>query len=70
MKNWKITLITMLLISGATASAQTLSESQAAKMDSMAVALFVKGNFSKSIELWALAKMVFLHFSSFSFESL
>ena len=51
MKNWKITLITMLLISGATASAQTLSESQAAKMDSMAVALFVKGNFSKSIEL-------------------
>ena len=51
MKYWIITVMMMLMTSGTTASAQTLSEKQAAKMDSMAVALFQNGNYKKSIEL-------------------
>jgi tetratricopeptide (TPR) repeat protein len=41
----------MLLVGGTTANSQTMDERQAAKMDSMAVALFKGGNFKKSIEL-------------------
>jgi tetratricopeptide (TPR) repeat protein len=41
----------MLLTGFMPVSAQTMSERQAAKMDSMAVALFKGGNFKKSIEL-------------------
>lgn len=41
----------MLLTGFLPVSAQTMSERQAAKMDSMAVALFKGGNFKKSIEL-------------------
>ena len=41
----------MLLTGFMPVSAQTMSERQAAKMDSMAVALFKDGNFKKSIEL-------------------
>ena len=41
----------MLIASGTTASAQTIDDRLAAKMDSMAVALFKNGNFKKSIEL-------------------
>ena len=50
MKNWIIAVI-MLIASGTTASAQTIDDRLAAKMDSMAVALFKDGNFKKSIEL-------------------
>lgn len=41
----------MLLTGFMPVSAQTMSERQAAKMDSMAIALFKDGNFKKSIEL-------------------
>ena len=41
----------LLLMGGTAANAQTMNEKQAAKMDSMAVALFKNGNFKKSIEL-------------------
>ena len=41
----------MLLTGFLPVSAQTMSEKQAAKMDSMAIALFKDGNFKKSIEL-------------------
>ena len=41
----------MLLASGTTASAQTIDDRLAAKMDSMAIALFKGGNLKKSIEL-------------------
>ena len=50
MKNWIIAVM-MLLVGGTTANSQTMDERQAAKMDSMAVALFKGGNFKKSIEL-------------------
>ena len=50
MKNW-IIIVIMLIASGTTASAQTMNERQAAKMDSMSIALFSDGNFKKSIEL-------------------
>lgn len=43
MKNWIIAVM-MLLIGGTTASAQTIDDKLAAKMDSMAVALFRQGN--------------------------
>ena len=51
MKNRIIIGIIMLLTGFLPVSAQTMSERQAAKMDSMAVALFKDGNFKKSIEL-------------------
>ena len=51
MKNLILTAIMMLLMGGMPASGQTMNEKQAAKMDSMAVALFKGGNFKKSIEL-------------------
>ena len=50
MKNWIIAVM-MLLVGGTTANSQTMDERQAAKMDSMAVALFKGRNFKKSIEL-------------------
>ena len=51
MKNRIIIGIIMLLTGFLPVSAQTMSERQAAKMDSMAIALFKDGNFKKSIEL-------------------
>ena len=51
MKNRIIIGIIMLLTGFLSVSAQTMSERQAAKMDSMAIALFKDGNFKKSIEL-------------------
>lgn len=51
MKNFIITAMMLLLMGGTAANAQTMNEKQAAKMDSMAVALFKNGNFKKSIEL-------------------
>lgn len=51
MKNWIIIAMMMLLAGGSPACGQTMNERQAAKMDSMAVALFKDGNFKKSIEL-------------------
>lgn len=51
MKKRIIIGIIMLLTGFLPVSAQTMSEKQAAKMDSMAVALFKGGNFKKSIEL-------------------
>lgn len=51
MKNRIIIGIIMLLTGFLPVSAQTMSEKQAAKMDSMAIALFKDGNFKKSIEL-------------------
>ncbi len=51
MKNWILTTMMLLMMSGTTASAQTMTETQAAKMDSMAVALFLEGNYEKSILL-------------------
>ena len=51
MKKYIITTMMLLLMGGTAANAQTMNEKQAAKMDSMAVALFKNGNFKKSIEL-------------------
>ena len=51
MKNRIIIGIIMLLTGFMPVSAQTMNEKQAAKMDSMAIALFKDGNFKKSIEL-------------------
>ena len=51
MKNYIITTMMLLLMGGTAVNAQTMNEKQAAKMDSMAVALFKNGNFKKSIEL-------------------
>ena len=51
MKNWMITGMLTLLVGAMAASAQAMDEKKAAKMDSMAVALFRGGNFKTSIEL-------------------
>ncbi|MBR5728899.1 MAG: tetratricopeptide repeat protein [Prevotella sp.] len=51
MKKYILTTMMLLLMGGTAVNAQTMNEKQAAKMDSMAVALFKNGNFKKSIEL-------------------